>query len=317
MRVLVTGSTGFVGGHLLAHLGQIGGVEPWGAVRTGQPSLPFPTIVTGEVGQDDPPSLSGFDAVVHCAARVHVMQDHSADPLQEFRKVNVAGTVALAERAARDGVKRFVFLSSVKVNGEGTALGRPYRPDDEPAPVDPYGVSKAEAEAALQEVARRTGLELVIIRPVLVYGPGVKGNFLSLLNWLDKGIPLPLAGISNRRSMVSVANLCDLIATCVTHDRAPGQTFFASDVQSLSTTDLLTQLARQLDRRSHLFAVPGGILKGAATLAGRKGQYDRLFGTLEVDIAANLHQLGWTPPQSTADGLRDTALWFQKRHAVS
>lgn len=310
MRVLVTGATGFVGRHLVAELQSHPGIEPVAGVRRGDQATSPNSLVMGSIGIDPPPSLLGIDAVIHCAARVHVMQDAAADPLTEFRRLNVDGTAALAERAANDGVRRFIFLSSVKVNGEKTGPGRPFRVSDAPAPVDPYGVSKAEAELALTDLARRTGLELVIIRPTLVYGPGVKGNFISLLRLLKKGLPLPLGGIDNRRSMVSHTNLATLIATCVSHADAPGKVFFAADAEAISTTLLLRKLGTYLGRPPALFPVPSSMLALAAGIIGRSAQYDRLFGSLEVDIAPNLDVLGWRPSQSADDGLRQTAAWF-------
>lgn len=311
MRILITGATGFVGQHLMTHLSQHPAIVPVAGVRTESQAAGRDTMVLGSLGSDKPPSLAGLDSVVHCAARVHIVQDEAADPLTEFRRLNVAGSVALAERAAGDGVKRFVFLSSVKVNGERTQPGHPYTPEDAAAPVDSYGVSKAEAEVALRALAERTGLELVIVRPVLVYGPGVKGNFLSLLRLLNKGIPLPLAGLDNRRSMVSVTNLCDLIATCLVHERAPGKVFFAADAQSQSTTQLICALAGHLDRQPRLFRLPPALLGMGARLAGRKDQFDRLFGSLEVSIEANSAELGWTPVQSSSEGLKHTADWYR------
>lgn len=311
MRVLVTGGTGFVGQSLVTTLASMPDMEPVAAVRQSSGSGGSDAMAIGTIGVDAPPSLIGFDAIVHCAARVHVMHDESADPLAEFRRTNVGGTVALAERAAADGARRFIFLSSVKVNGEGTEPGKPYRPDQAPAPVDPYGISKHEAETALAEISRRTGMDVVIIRPVLVYGPGVKGNFLSLLGWLNKGIPLPLAGVRNSRSMVSIANLCDLIATCLVHPAAAGRIFYAADAHGLSTTELLATLGRHMDKPARLFPFPSAILGAAAGLISRRPQFDRLFGSLEVDLAENKQVLGWVPPQASDDGLRLTAQWFR------
>lgn len=311
MRVLITGATGFVGRHLMTHLAQRPDMTPVAGLRTIGLADGPEGLLLGSIGTDPPPSMAGFDSVVHCAARVHVMQDNAVDPLAEFRRLNVAGSVALAERASSDGVKRFIYLSSAKANGERTSPGSPFAPQDDPSPVDPYGVSKAEGEVALRAVAERTGLELVIVRPVLVYGPGVKGNFINLLRWLDKGVPLPLAGVENRRSIVSVTNVCDLIATCLVHGRAPGKVFFAADGQSLSTTELLNTLAGHLGRRPRLFRLPSALVAMGARLAGRSDQYDRLFGTLEVSIEANRAELGWAPPQSSNEGLKQTVDWFR------
>lgn len=310
-RVLITGANGFVGSYLLRLLSERDGFDPVAGVRRAeqaQSGLPF--LAMGTIGDDQLPSLAGIDVVVHCAARVHVMQDRAADPLTEFRRYNVEGTVQLAERAAQDGVKRFIFLSSIKVNGESTVPGRPFTVQDIPAPVDPYGFSKAEAEVALRDLGQRTGMEIVIVRPVLVHGPGVKGNFLSMLRWIRKGVPLPLAGVSNRRSLVSVANLCDLLALCVHKPEAAGNTFLAADPESLSTTQLLTSIGSYLGKPARLFWVPPALIGLGARLAGRYGQYQRLFGTLEVSIDHNRDILGWTPPQSSQDGLRETVAAF-------
>ncbi|WP_224703648.1 NAD-dependent epimerase/dehydratase family protein [Devosia aquimaris] len=311
VRVLITGATGFVGGHLLRLLGGREGIEPVAGVRrAGQVEDGSPVLVLGTIGEDAVPSLTGIDVVVHCAARVHVMKDKAADPLAEFRRHNVAGTLQLAERAAEDGVRRFVFLSSIKVNGESTPPGAPFTALDAPAPVDPYGISKAEAEAALRALGQRTGMEIVIVRPVLVYGPGVKGNFLSLLRWVRKGIPLPLAAINNRRSLVSVTNLCDLLVACIINPAAAGHTFLAADGESLSTSGLLTAIGASMNKPARLFWVPPELIGLVARVAGRYGQYQRLFGTLEVSIAENKTILGWAPPQSSIDGLRDTVAAF-------
>ncbi len=201
-------------------------------------------------------ALESVNVVIHLAARVHVMKDTAADALAEFRKVNVEGTLNLARQAVEAGVQRFIFISSIKVNGEGTVLGRPYRSDDQPEPVDPYGISKCEAEAALRQLAREAAIELVIIRPPLVYGPGVKANFRAMMSWLYKGIPLPLGAIHNQRSLVALDNLIDLIITCVDHPAAANQIFLAGDGEDLSTTDLLRRMAAAMGKKSWLVPVP-------------------------------------------------------------
>ncbi|MTI93171.1 NAD-dependent epimerase/dehydratase family protein [Stutzerimonas stutzeri] len=243
MRILLTGSSGFVGSALaqaLAErpLGEL--VLPVRSVVEGRPAI-------GEIGAatDWSALLDGVEVVVHCAARVHVMRETDADPLAAFRAVNVQGTLRLAESAAAAGVRRFIFLSSVKVHGEASGE-RPFRASDPPAPADAYGLSKLEAEQGLRELSARTGMELVIIRPPLVYGPGVKANFRSMMRWLARGVPLPLGAIHNRRSLVALDNLVDLIRSCITHPQAAGQIFLVSDGEDLSTSELLRRLGRAL-----------------------------------------------------------------------
>jgi nucleoside-diphosphate-sugar epimerase len=227
--------------------------------------------------------------------------------------VNVAGTIHLAQEAVRAGVRRFVFLSSIKVNGEGTAPRRPYRASDVPAPVDPYGVSKAEAEDGLRAIARETGMEVVILRPVLVYGPGVKGNFHSMLRCLRKGIPLPLGAIHNRRSLVARDNLVDLVVTALRHPAAANGTFLVSDGEDLSTTDLLVRAGEALDTRARLLPVPAALIMVVARLLGRGEVANRLCGSLEVDISETRTRLGWTPPVSVNVALEETATAFAAR----
>jgi len=311
MTVLVTGASGFVGGAVVARLHANGT-----SVRTASraPLDLVPGIEQLRVGDlaastDWGTALRGVDAVVHAAARVHVMHDVAADPLAEFRRVNVAGTVRLAREAARAGVKRFVFVSSIKVSGEGTRPGRPFRADDEPDPVDPYGVSKREAEDELRLVARETGLEVAIVRPVLVYGPGVKGNFHSMMRWLHRGVPLPLGAVHNRRSLVALDNLVDLLVTTLVHPAAANRTFLVSDGEDLSTTELLRRTATALGTRARLLPVPAPLLQGAARVAGRRAVADRLCGNLQVDITPTRELLGWTPSVAI-----DTALERAARH---
>jgi UDP-glucose 4-epimerase len=256
-------------------------------------------------------SLAGVDVVIHSAARVHVMNDSESDPLAAFRKVNVDGTLNLARQAVAAGVRRFVFVSSIKVNGEATELGQPYRADDVPAPGDPYGVSKMEAEQGLRELAAQTGLEVVVIRPVLVYGPGVKANFMTMMRWLDKGVPLPFGAIDNRRSLVALDNLVDLVATCVTHPAAANQTFLVSDGEDLSTTGLLRRMAQALDKSARLLPVPAWMLRAGASLLGKSALSQRLCGSLQVDISKTRELLAWQPPVSVDVAMRATAKHYQ------
>jgi nucleoside-diphosphate-sugar epimerase len=247
--------------------------------------------------------LIGVDIVVHLAARVHVMRDSATDPLAEFRRVNVAGTERLALAAATAGVRRFVFLSSVKVNGEKGG----YNESDPPAPQDAYGISKHEAELGLRVIAAETGMEVVIIRPPLVYGPGVKANFHVLLWAVARGVPLPLGAIHNRRSLVALDNLVDIIVTCIDHPAAANQTFLVSDGEDLSTTELIRHLARAMGRPARLIPVPASVLMAGATLLGKREVAARLCGSLQVDITKARELLGWLPPITMDEGLRRAA----------
>ncbi len=319
MRVLLTGATGFVGGAVLRRLAGESGRQVVAAVR--RPDLAWTDSVSvakiaGIDGQTDwREALGGVYAVVHSAARVHVMNESASDPLAEFRKVNVEGTLHLAREAARAGVRRFVFISSIKVNGEGTVLGHPYRADDTPAPADPYGVSKLEAESQLKALAADTGMEVVVIRPPLVYGPGVKANFLSMMRWLNKGIPLPLGAIDNRRSLVALDNLVDLIVTCIDHPAAANQTFLVSDGEDLSTSALLRRMGQALGRPARLIPIPVWMLEAAASLLGKRAFSARLCGSLQVDIGKTRSLLAWNPPVGTDDALRKVAKHFMENEA--
>lgn len=257
-------------------------------------------------------ALKNVEQVVHLAARVHVMNDKSLDPLAEFRRMNVEGTGALARQAAAAGVRRFVYLSSVKVNGEFTEVGEPFTADDVPAPEDPYGVSKHEAEQLLRQITAETGMEVVIIRPPLVYGPGVKANFESMMRWLARGLPLPLAAVTeNSRSLVALDNLVDLIVTCLHHPAAANQTFLVSDGEDLSTAELLKRMGAALGQPARLFPVPPALLKLGATVLNKPGIYQRLCGSLQLDITKTRELLGWTPPISVDEGLRRAAEGFR------
>lgn len=307
--ILLTGASGFVGRAVWALLEKRG---PLRVVLRDTDAAAFQVgvdVVQGTLSseQDWVGALKGVSVVIHCAARVHVMNDESADPLAEFRRVNVDGTLRLARQAAEAGVRRFVFLSSIKVNGEHTLPGQPFMPDQLPAPVDPYGVSKYEAEKGLRELAHRTGMEVVIIRPPLVYGPGVKANFLAMMRWLARGIPLPLGAIGNRRSLVGIDNLVDLIVTCIDHPAAANQVFLVSDGEDLSTTELLVRMGRALGKPARLIPVPQRLLTLGASMLGKADIAQRLCGSLQVDISKTRELLGWRPPVSVDEGLRRTA----------
>lgn len=312
--VLVTGASGFVGHALVVHLLNLHDRTVVAGVRRADASVPAraDTRTVPALGPeaDWTAALAGIDQVVHAAARVHVMNDTEADPLTAFRRVNTQGTLALAEQAARAGVRRFVFISSIKVNGEQTAPGRPFDADQPVAPTDPYGLSKHEAEQGLLRLARETAMEVVIIRPVLVYGPGVGANFASLMRWLKRGVPLPLGAVRNRRSLVSLDNLVDLIAVCLDHPSAANQVFLVSDGEDLSTTDLLRRLGQALGRRPLLLPVPPRLLALAAHLVGRTSIAQRLLGSLQVDIDKNRRLLGWQPAVTVDHALRATAASF-------
>lgn len=307
--ILVTGATGFVGSALANRLmadGACGGVVA--ALRRLDASLPE-GVKHVQVGDLLPntnwnAALQQVNAVVHCAARVHVMQDSANNPLDAYRHVNVQGTLNLARQAAQAGVRRFVFVSSIKVNGEATLPGKPFSADDEPAPLDPYGLSKMEAEQGLQEISAQTGMEVVIVRPPLVYGPGVKANFASMMRWVAKGVPLPLGAIHNARSMVALDNLVDLLVTCLRHPAATGQTFLVSDGVDVSTTQLLRRTAHAMGKPARLLPVPAGLLQWGATLLGKRDVAQRLCGSLQVDIGKTRQLLGWAPPLTLDQGLK-------------
>lgn len=307
--ILVTGATGFVGRALVARLEQDrrslvvalrgDSVARWTgggqAVSVGDLSLET----------DWSAALQGVEVIVHCAARVHVMRESESDPLTVFRRVNVEGSLRLARQAAAAGVKRMVFVSSVKVNGEATRPGRPFRADDPGGAQDAYGISKQEAETGLMQVAAQTGLEVVVLRPPLIYGPGVKANFAALARAVMRGLPLPLGAVTaNRRSLVALDNLVDLLVTCVDHPAAANQVFLAGDGEDLSTTDLIRRMAAVSGRRPWLLPVPAGWLQAGANLLGRGDTAQRLLGDLQVDIGKTRDLLGWAPPIGVDEGLR-------------
>ena len=322
MNILVTGATGFVGSAVVNNLSLYPNFTPRAAMRRENHHFfsMADVVPVGELTSDTDWSaaLQGVDVVVHAAARVHVMHDTVTDPLVEFRRVNLEGTLSLARQAAAAGVKRFIFISSIKVNGEGTHLGAPFRADDPPAPVDPYGISKMEAEQGLRKLSQKTGMEFVVIRPPLVYGPGVKANFLSMMRWLDKGIPLPLGAIhNNKRSLVALDNLVDLIVTCIDHSAAANQTFLASDGEDLSTTELLQRIAKALERPARLIPIPARLLELGATLLRKRAIAQRLCGSLQVDISKTRDVLDWRPPISVDEGLRRAAEGFKRGKKIT
>jgi len=308
LRVLVTGANGFLGGTLFRRLCSGNDVECEGAVRSrpGIINAADNMVTVGDMGAviEWSSVVSGIEVVVHTAARAHIMNDEVTDPLAEYRKVNVEGTLNLARQAAAAGVKRFIFISSIKVNGEQTATGQPFFSHDAPSPEDCYGISKHEAEQGLRELATETGMEVVIIRPPLVYGPGVKGNFASMIKLVGKGLPLPLGAVHNQRSLVALDNLVDLIITCIDHPGAANQTFLVSDGEDISTTQLLQGVAQAMGKPSRLIPVPASLLQFAATLLGKKSVAQRLLGSLQVDISHTQKCLNWTPRLTLKQGLQ-------------
>lgn len=313
-RVLLTGASGFVGSAVEAHLLNDSQYVVRSVYRqptqSALPRLQMCQVPALGRETDWSEPLQGIDVVIHCAARVHVMDEREADPLAAFRQVNVQGTLRLAEQAAQCGVRRFIYLSSIKVNGEGTLAGRAYTADDQPAPLDPYGISKLEAEQALQALSVRTGMEVVIIRPVLVYGPGVKANFRNMMSWLNRGVPLPLGTIANKRSLVAVDNLVDLIETCIHHPAAANQVFLVSDDEDLSTSELLRRMARALGKPARLLPLPMWLLNATAQVLGKSALSQRLCGSLQVDIEKTKSLLEWTPAISVDGALAKTAKDF-------
>jgi nucleoside-diphosphate-sugar epimerase len=313
-RVVVTGANGFIGKAVCKELSR-SGFRPIGVVRSLRKSNAaqgFSCVEIGNINErtDWGPVLRGAVAVVHLAARVHVMSDESPNSLAEYRRVNVGLTINLARCAAALGVRRFVFISSIKVNGEETEEGRPFKAEDEPRPQGSYGVSKHEAEQALIKLAEETGLEVVIIRPPLVYGPGVKANFNSMMRWLARGFPLPFGAVAYKRSLVSCENLTDFILTCIRHPAAANQIFLVSDGEDMSVVELLYRTAESMGLRATMIPIPTIILRLACCIAGKEHYARRLLRPLQVDITKNLLLLGWTPPLNVSEALRRTASDF-------
>lgn len=308
--ILITGASGFIGNAVAKKLSVTHAVRL--AVQNNSPGTwsSEVEIFKGSLSRDQNwhAALKDVTSVVHCAARVHVTQGKFTDQITKFRQINVEGTLNLAKQAAELGVARFIFISSIKVNGESTVIGYPFTAEDVPRPQDPYGISKMEAEDKLRKLSERTGMEIVIIRPPLVYGPGVKANFASMIFWLKKGMPLPLGGIiNNRRSLVYVGNLVDLICICINHPNAANQTFLVSDDDDISTAKLIRRMSLALGCSGRLVNVPQKFLNSAAKYMGNPETLKRLLGSLQVDITKTKNLLEWGPTYSMAEGFRNTA----------
>ncbi|MBI4654808.1 MAG: SDR family oxidoreductase [Nitrospirae bacterium] len=312
-NILITGANGFIGRAVCARLllegwqvrGVIRSTKQVDSLSVGIEIIKIESIVTDTDWSD---TLAGVDSVVHLAALVHVMNENTSDPFAEFRKVNVAGTKRLARMAVTNGVKRFVYISSVKVNGDGCE--KTFTEHDIPAPKGPYGVSKWEAEQVLHKIAENTGMEIVIFRLPLVYGPGVKANFLRLLDIVNKDIPLPLSLVNNKRSMIYIGNLVDAIIRCIEHPAAANQTFLVSDGEDVSTPDLIRMIAGAMGKKARLFPCPASLLKMIGKVTGKSDEIERLTGSLQIDSDKIRRELNWTPPYTMEQGLRMTADWF-------
>lgn len=311
--ILVTGGTGLIGSAVLREVSTHDGRAAVGTVRSPiDSSSSLRLVCVGELHSQTNWSdvLSGVSAVVHTAARVHVMRDTATEPIAEFRRVNVEGTANLARQAAAAGIGRFIFLSSIKVNGEITETGHSFHPDDPPAPSDAYAISKFEAEQTLRRIAVDTGMEVVIIRPPLVYGSGVTANFRAMMRLIHQGVPLPLGAIHNQRSLIALDNLVDCIKICISHPAAANQTFLVSDGEDLSTTQLLRRLGTALGRPARLIPVPAPLLELGAKLVGRASIAQRLCGSLCVDITKTRQLLRWAPPFTVDESLGKAAAGF-------
>ncbi|WP_333655807.1 UDP-glucose 4-epimerase family protein [Dissulfurispira sp.] len=318
MRILITGANGFVGRALCERL-IADGWQVRGAVRSLESTVSLPDdvepVIIGPIGPDTNwiDALKGIDAIVHLAARVHVMGKTVSEPLAAFHQVNTQGTEHLARMVAGARVKRFVYISSIKVNGENTDT--PCTEQDKPSPDGPYAISKLEAEQALRKIASDTELEIVIIRPPLVYGPGARGNFDRLVRLVKSGAPLPLGSIKNQRSFIYIGNLVDAIVKCIDHPNAANQTFLVSDGQDVSTPDLIRMIAEAMGKRARLFPCPVSFLKMIGKITGKSGEIERLAGSLIIDSSKIRKELNWNPPFTVDEGLRHTAEWFRAHEA--
>ncbi|HHT9112438.1 MAG TPA: UDP-glucose 4-epimerase family protein [Candidatus Wunengus sp. YC65] len=314
--VFVTGATGFVG-KMLCHSLVERGYHVAGAVRSPEKIGLLPRSMEYRMVEDIGPStdwagaLENVDTVVYLAARVHVMHETSTNPLDEFRRVNTAGTAKLLEMAVKAGVRRIIYLSTIKVNGERTTEGYSYTEGSPVCPEDAYAQSKWEAEQILHGFTLGRGIEVVIIRPPLIYGPDVGGNFLRLLNWVNRDIPLPLSRVNNSRSLIYAGNLVDVIATCITHPAAAGETFLVSDGEDISTPDLIRMIAKAMNKRTRLIPLPVILLKAAGKLMGKGPEIERLSGSLCIDSSKIRKVLGWKPPFTMEEGICETVKWYQ------
>jgi len=300
-RILLTGYSGFVGQHLVRHLNSYYKLR-----LLGRSPCKYGTVFKYDLNTSGVylEALESVDVLIHCAARVHKMNDSENSSLNDYSEQNSTATIALAKQAAEAGVSRFIFLSTIKVNGETNVNQVPFFASDIPSPQDPYSVSKNEAEKKLVEIGKSAGMEIVIIRPPLIYGPGVKANFLTMLKVANKNLPLPLGAINNKRSLVGIDNLVDLIKTCVEHPNAANQTFLVSDDNDVSTTELLQMMTRAAGKKPMLLPIPINWLKFAGKIAGRKAEIDRLCGNLQVDITHTKEALDWRPPITIEEGLK-------------
>ena len=303
MNILITGVSGFLGARIFSKVSGV--ITGFGRNYLEEFDGPF-YIKTMAQNIDYSDCLANQNVVIHCAARVHVMADDSLDPLSSFREVNTAGTLNLARQAAKAGVRRFIFISSIKVNGESTEKDTRFSSRDKHKPEDPYGISKAEAENGLNEIAQESGMELVVIRPTLVYGEGVKGNFLNLLRLSKLPIPLPFGRVNNKRSMVYLDNLVDLIITCIDHPNAANRIFLASDGDDLSLVRLLTLIRASMNKSPSLLPIPMGLFRLLGKLFGKAAVVDRLIGNLQVDSGDANSCLGWSAPYTVEQGIKAT-----------
>jgi nucleoside-diphosphate-sugar epimerase len=313
-KILITGATGFVGRAIFENLKSKKKYLIHLTARTNQEKL-FEGVKTFNIGEIDSntnwmDALVKVDCIIHCAAKAHMTEKKQTDSLNAYRRINVDGTRNLAKQAVAIGIKRFIFLSSIKVNGEGTIASKSFKYNDISQPEDAYGISKWEAEQALLEISKQTGLEVVIIRPPLVYGEGVKGNFLRLLDLVYKQIPLPFVKINNLRSFIALDSLVDLIICCIDHPKAGGKTFLVSDGEDLSTPDLIMKLSKFMDKSPRLFQFPQLIIQLIGRLVGKSSEVKRLFGSLRIDNSYTREILGWSPALSLDEGLRKTVRWY-------
>lgn len=318
-RILVTGATGFVGRALCTRLATLG-YTVRRAIRVPLPPVepdPFDTVTTGELGPqtDWSNAVRDVSIIFHLAARTHVLRETASDALAEYRRINVDGTRTLARTALNAGVRRIIFLSSIKVTGEST-VAAPYTEDTAPQPKDAYGISKWEAEQVLSTLVRDTNLESVILRPPLVYGPGVKGNFLRLMHWVHRGVPLPLASITNRRSLIYLENLVDALVTAGLSPKAAHKTYLISDAPDMSTPGLIRSIAQAIHVSPRLFACPPIMLAAGATLFGKRDEFRRLAGSLQIDSTRFRNELRWAPPFQLTEGLARTAQWYYSQFPV-